>query len=178
MAVLVMGFEQVVITIQAMRGAQSHFSTTPIGGILFGMMGIAIATLTIWTLVLAIRSFWTSYEEAPLLLMRGIQLGIILFALAGFLGFVMGSQLSHTVGGADGGAGLPFLNWSTVFGDLRVAHFFGLHALQLFPLAGWYLASVNWSLKGPLFYGFLAVYALFVIYVAAQAFLAKPFIAS
>ncbi|MER6916630.1 hypothetical protein ABT354_33685 [Streptomyces sp. NPDC000594] len=46
---------------------------------------------------------------------------------------------AHTIGPPDGGPGLPVTNFSTVGGDWRVPHFFGVHSLQALILLGLFL---------------------------------------
>ena len=50
----------------------------------------------------------------------------------------MSSREGHWVGTATSDRdGVAFLGWSTTVGDLRIAHFLGLHAMFIIPLAGW-----------------------------------------
>lgn len=68
---------------------------------------------------------------------------MLLTALGAAVGWLMVAPTgAHTVGAPDGGLGLPLTNWSALHGDLRVAHFFGLHALQLLPLIALLLRQV------------------------------------
>lgn len=56
----------------------------------------------------------------PLAFIWGIRLSVILFVIFSFEGGLMASPLSHNVGAPDGGPGLPIVNWSKQYGDLRV----------------------------------------------------------
>ena len=134
---LTMGAEIVIVFGQAARGTTSHYNTTSaLNGLLFGVMGLMIMvnlTLNVWALALV----WRAPLAAGPALAWGIRLGVLLFILGSVEGGLMIRQSAHTVGAPDGGPGLLGLGWSTRAGDLRIAHFLGMHALQALPLLGW-----------------------------------------
>lgn len=131
--------EIVLILMQAARGVKSHFNvTTPFDGAVFGLMGVLIGINSILALWLTVLTFTRPAAIHPLLL-AGVRWGLIVSFAGVLVGAVMPPRLQHSVGVPDGGPGLPFLNWSREGGDLRVAHFAGLHALQALPLLAWLL---------------------------------------
>ena len=139
--VVTMFIEMVIITGQAAQGKLSHFNiSTPLDARLFDVMGVSIVLLTCWTAYIGYLFFKHPPTAIEAGYLWGIRLGIIVFVFFAFEGFAMAVRLAHTIGAPDGGPGLPALNWSTHHGDLRIAHFFGMHALQIIPLFGYYIA--------------------------------------
>jgi hypothetical protein len=138
--------ENVFITMQAARGTMSHYNiSSPFDGMVFSLMGIAIAMNTLVMAYLTVL-FLLSSPPLPKPYLWGIRLGLLLFLFGSAVGGMMIGMQSHNVGVPMGGEGLPFTNWSTRGGDLRIAHFLGLHALQIIPLVGYLLARYDRSL--------------------------------
>ena len=172
LTIAILAFELIYITLRAAQGQLSHFNTsTTFNGFMFSMMGLAISVMTLATLYIGIRFFVEPLPELPASYVWGIRIGIILFVVFAFEGGLMGARLAHTVGAADGTPGLKFLNWSVTHGDLRIAHFVGMHALQVLPLLGFYMFS---STHGIVMVSIL--YLLLATGVLVHALMGKPFI--
>ena len=137
-------FELGIIVYQAARGVLSHYNiTSAYDGILFGAMGILIA-INVLIMVLFIFDTIRLKLKTDKSIQWAILIGWIVVLAGSWIGGQMISQMSHNIGVADGGAGLPFLNWSTIAGDLRVGHFFGLHGIQIIPLFALWMSS-RWN---------------------------------
>lgn len=142
--------EYVIIVGQVLRGQLSHFNeTTPLNATLFGIMGTSI--VVIWTGTLVLSWMLLSERVGDVATTRAVQLGALLSVAGAGLGALMvgptadqraamadgtfdGVMGAHSVGAPDGGPVMPITGWNTEVGDLRVPHFFGLHALQALPL--------------------------------------------
>lgn len=172
LVVILLGFEILYIGWQAGRGELSHFNqSTPFHSTMFGLMALAATAVSLGTAYVGWRFFTLDFPELPLHYVWAIRLGLLLFVIFSLQGFAMGARLAHTVGGPDGEIGLPFLNWSTRYGDLRTAHFIGMHALQALPLLSFYVLK---NLRATLVFAFL--YACLAIVTWILALQGKPLI--
>ncbi len=172
MVIAVFSFENIYISFQAAKGQLSHFNiSSAFHGMMFSLMGLAITLMTLWTGYIGYLFFIKKFPSLPQAYVWGIRLGIVFFVIFAFEGGLMAARLAHTVGTKDGGAGLPLINWSTAFGDLRVAHFLGMHSLQLLPLFSYYVAR---NIKITLITA--AAYFIFTSLLFVQALAGKPFI--
>ena len=175
---VVLVLEVGIIDVQAARGTTSHYNVgTPLDAALFSVMGTAILVLFGSAIALTVALFRQRFADVALgwALRLGMLLTVIGMATGGIMTTPRAAQLAaqratgvkvagaHTVGGPDGGAGLPMTGWSREHGDVRVAHFVGLHAVQLLPLTVWLLgrATPSGRRRAAAFAAAAAYYALF-----------------
>lgn len=142
--------EVAIIDLQAWRGTTSHFNiSTPLDRTLFIVMGTAIVVQTIVSVTVAVALWRQRFADRAL--GWALRLGMTLTIAGALTGSLMTrpteAQLAnaragrgmttagaHSVGGVDGGPGMPVTGWSREHGDVRVPHFIGLHAIQVLAL--------------------------------------------
>lgn len=132
-------FEMAYIALQAARGLASHYNTgDPVHAFMYSLMGVAAVALTAmspWLGALLARHR-PAHLARPYL--WSAVLGLVLtFVLGVGSGAVLSAGEGHWIGGERSDAtGLPLLGWSRTGGDLRAAHFLGMHAMHVLPVLG------------------------------------------
>ena len=178
--------ELIAITGMASVGSTSHFNvSTPFNIAVWSVMATAISIVWVATFLLS-AGLWNSGKmsaDLRLAVRWAIGLGLAGMGIAFTMTPPQPQQIlpenwagiagAHAVGAADGGLGLPFFGWSTEAGDLRVSHFFGLHALQVLPLVALLLSVVVASdrIRVATITGVAASYTLVVVFTYVQALL-------
>ena len=129
-----------LISGQAARAVRSYFNASTLVDATVAL--VMVLTITVSTVTVG-YVLWRIVRSRPPLsasYLWGVRIGMLAFLIASFEGYLMIVNGAHSVGASPSGPGLPVLNWKLTGGDLRIAHFVGLHALQVFPLTG-YVAS-------------------------------------
>lgn len=137
---LIVGFggaEIAYITLQAALGQASHYNfSSPLHIALYSAMGLGALAMTASQPLLAWLILRQGRADVAPAWRVAVLLGLVLtFVLGAGAGGLLGSMQPPA------GAGLPLVGWHLGGGDLRPAHFLGLHAQQFLPLAGWALAA-------------------------------------
>ena len=168
-----------IIFYQAARGVLSHYNqSSAFDGILFAWMGILIGVNVLIMAFFVIETLRLRLKT-PRSVQWAILMGWLVVLFGSWVGGQMIGQMGHNVGVPDGGEGLPLLNWSTIAGDLRVAHFFGLHGIQIIPLFALGLsrkwkASNSKQILVSVIFGLL--YASWIAFTFYQAKQGMPFV--
>ena len=167
-------FEIIYISWQAGHGLASHFNRSSVFfEIMYGLMGLGAVLLVVSTLPLA----WQIWRRpAPGLrpeFAAAVVIGLVLCcALGGGFGIYMSQQYGHTVGLAQGHA--PIFGWNRAGGDLRIAHFLGIHAQQAIPILGVLIGHFAARLRWPALIGGSLAYVLLTVALFVQAIQGRP----
>jgi hypothetical protein len=163
------GFEVLYISWQAAHGLDSHFNlSTPFYTLMYALMGL-FATLLVGT---SLPLAW-EIARRPAIgvradLIAAVVIGLLLtFVLGGLVGGYMSSRPGHAIGAVAGH--VPLFGWNRGGGDLRVAHFFGIHAQQAIPLLAFIVGAVRQNVRWAMILGGATVYAGVTIAMLAQA---------
>lgn len=179
--------EIVLITIQAARGESSHFNVSSTWNqIVFSVMGTSISIFWLFHLAMILPVF--KQKLISKVVKESLLWGLVIAGFGMIIGFFMTQprpeQLelmkqgifqasgSHNFGKGEPGQGLYFFGWSTVIGDMRVPHFFGMHLMQVFFVLAAYLLSKKETKEHNLIVRLIGVFLLsMTILMVVQTFM-------
>ena len=175
-------FEMVYITVQAALGQASHFNvSTPFHATMYSLMGFGATSMVAVLVWMAFAIVRRHRFTDPMV--AAIAIGLVLtFVLGGGFGGYLGSQAGHWVNApATDAGGLMLFKWTTQGGDLRVAHFFGMHAMQALPLFALMIGKLlprasSESLRFAYVIAFACAYSALSTATFLQAINGQPFI--
>jgi len=135
-------FETTVIFIQSYRGVPSHFNTSDPFNSMMNVLLLSFILLFLIT-ISYITFLFFSQKKMPVSqhYTWGLRLGLLNFVVFSVTGLIMFAKMTHSVGGNGNESGIMLFNWSLKHGDLRIAHFMGVHSLQIIPILSYYLFS-------------------------------------
>jgi hypothetical protein len=126
-------FELAYITLQAALGEGSHYNVgDALHATMYTLMGIGALVLTATQPMLAWQLLRHADPSRPAVYRQAVLIGLVLTFV---FGAGVGGLLS-ALSPASGGPVLPLFGWSLGGGDLRPAHFVGIHAEQMLPFIG------------------------------------------
>lgn len=164
--------ELVYITAMAAQGEASHYNfSTPLHVRAYLVMGAGAWALTATQVVLALL-LWQQRRTLPAATAAAAAgRNVIITAL--LLTFVLGATAGAVLSSAQppAGTGLPLLGWHLGGGDLRPAHFLGLHAQQIVPLGALLLPRAAWK---PALAAYVMLWALAMVIGLQGATLSPP----
>jgi hypothetical protein len=169
--------ELAYIVYRASLAEASHFNNaTPATTIAYALMGIAAVLFTLTAPALAIGIARRDAKPIDPAYRLAVILGLVLtFLLGGIEGIVMSTGGGHNVGiPLAGDAGIPIFGWLRTAGDLRVAHFLGIHAQQAIPIFGAISVALFAARARPAVVAFALLYVLLVGVTVIQALLGRP----
>lgn len=150
-------FEVLYITLQGARGVASHFNRataleSALGSVMAFGAGVLVSVVFWVGCVHAHRAIKTWFEASGETGNPRERFNVYM-STAIAIGFILGPILAGMTGGSMGevkgpwpmpldkaAQSLPFLGWVTTQTDFRIAHFFGLHLMQIVPLT-FYITS-------------------------------------
>lgn len=157
-------FELIYITLQAGLGQGSHYNVgDALHSVMYTLMGIGAVLLTVTQPMLAWQLARHPDLRRPATYRHAVVIGLVLT-------FVMGAGIGGLLSTAQppsGGAALPLFGWALSGGDLRPAHFIGIHAEQVLPVVGFTAAALGgWRAKAALWAAVAGYALLFALLVA------------